>query len=59
MIEAAEIVCSVIDDFLVKLDPDLSRAWQLSYAAGDKWGLKNEQKVCISRSAIDKKVVEY
>jgi hypothetical protein len=45
MIEAGEIVSDVINDFLIKLDPHLSHAWQLSYTAGEKWSLKNEQKV--------------
>jgi hypothetical protein len=45
MIEAGEIVCDVVNDFLIKLDPHLSHAWQLSYTAGEKWSLKNEQKV--------------
>ena len=45
MIESGEIVCDVINDFLVGLDPHLSHAWQLSYTAGEKWSLKNEEKV--------------
>lgn len=45
MIDSGEIVCDVINDFLVGLDPHLSHAWQLSYTAGEKWSLKNEQKV--------------
>jgi len=45
MIEAGEIVCDVMNDFLVKLEPCLSHSWQLAYSAGDKWSLKNEQKV--------------
>jgi hypothetical protein len=45
MIEAEEIVCDVISDFLIKLEPHLSYAWQLSYSAGETWSLKNEQKV--------------
>lgn len=49
MIESPEIVCDVINDFLVKMDPHLSHAWQLSYTAGEKWSLKNEQKVHASR----------
>lgn len=50
MIEAGEIVSDVINDFLVKLDPHLSHAWQLSYTAGEKWSLKNEQKVYPQKS---------
>lgn len=49
MVEAGEIVCDVINDFLVKLDPHLSHAWQLSYTAGEKWSLKNEEKVHLQR----------
>jgi len=45
MIEAGEIVCDVINDFFVKLDPHLSHAWQLAYTAEDKWSLKNKEKV--------------
>ena len=45
LLEAGEIVCDVINDFLIKLEPHLSHAWQLSYTAGEKWSLKNEQKV--------------
>ena len=45
MIEAPEIVCDVMNDFLVQLEPHLSHAWQLSYSATDKWSLKNEEKV--------------
>lgn len=45
MIEAGEIVCDIINDFLIKLEPHLSHAWQLSYCAGETWSLKNEQKV--------------
>jgi hypothetical protein len=45
MIEAGELVCDVINDFLVKMDPHLSHGWQLAYTAGEKWSLKNEQKV--------------
>ena len=45
MIEAAEIVCDVINEFLIKLEPQLSHAWQLAYTAEDKWSLKNEEKV--------------
>ena len=47
MIEAGEIVRNVINDFLIKLDPHLSHAWQLSYTAGERWRLKNEQKVAL------------
>lgn len=45
MAEAGEIVCDIINDFLIKLEPHLSHAWQLSYSAGETWSLKNEQKV--------------
>jgi len=45
MIEAPEIVCDVMNEFLIKLEPQLSHGWQLSYTADDKWSLKNEQKV--------------
>jgi hypothetical protein len=45
MIEAGEVVCDVINDFLIKLEPHLSHAWQLSYSAEETWGLKNEKKV--------------
>jgi len=45
MIEAPEIVCDVMNDFLIQLEPQLSHAWQLSYSATDKWNLKNEEKV--------------
>ena len=45
MIEAPEIVCGVMNDFLVQLEPHLSHAWQLAYSATDKWSLKNEEKV--------------
>ena len=45
MIEAGELVCDVINDFLIKMDPNLSHGWQLAYTAGEKWSLKNEQKV--------------
>jgi hypothetical protein len=45
MIEAGEIVCDIVNDFLIKLEPHLSHAWQLSYCADDTWSLKNEQKV--------------
>jgi len=45
LLEAGEIVCDVINEFLVKLEPYLSHAWQLSYTAGENWSLKNEQKV--------------
>jgi hypothetical protein len=45
MIEAPEIVCDVMNEFLIKLEPQLSHGWQLAYTAEDKWSLKNEQKV--------------
>ena len=45
MVEAGEVVCDVINDFFIKLEPQLSHAWQLSYTDGEKWSLKNEQKV--------------
>ena len=45
MIEAREVVCDVINDFLIKLEPHLSHAWQLSYSAAETWSLKNERKV--------------
>jgi hypothetical protein len=48
MIEAGEIVCDVINDFIIQLEPHLSHAWQLAYSAGEKWSLKNEQKVVAS-----------
>jgi len=45
MIEAPEIICDVISEFLIKLEPHLSHAWQLAYTAEDKWSLKNKEKV--------------
>lgn len=52
MIEAPEIVCDVMNEFLIKLEPQLSHGWQLSYTADDKWSLKNEKKVTYS-STLD------
>jgi len=45
MIEAGELVSDIINEFLIKLEPHLSHAWQLSYCAGETWSLKNEQEV--------------
>ena len=45
MIEAGEIVCRAICEFLSSLEPNLSHEWQLSYSAGETWSLKNEEKV--------------
>jgi hypothetical protein len=52
MFEAAEIVCDVINDFFIKLEPHLSHAWQLAYADGDKWCLKNEKKVAPTKTLL-------
>jgi len=61
MIEAGEVVCDVINDFLIKLEPHLLHAWQLSYSAGETWSLKNEQKVekTLYFEGSDKKVDEH
>lgn len=45
MVEANEIVCDIIDEFLTKLEPHFSHTWQSSNSSDEKWSLKNEKKV--------------
>jgi hypothetical protein len=47
MLEAPEIISDVISEFLIKLEEQLSHAWQLAYTAEDKWSLKNKEKVLV------------